>query len=82
MINHPAIVAILVTAIFYALIGLGILCYRLLFTKDQDEYPVRFYGKSKQRKVKGPKDITPVEHDPYTEIIDHYPTYNRQDGVK
>lgn len=69
--------ACLVTVICFAMIGTGILCYRLFHQLKTDFG----YGKeSKQRPVKGTEDIVPV--DPYEGIINDYPTYNRQDGVK
>ena len=69
--------AILVAVIAYALIGAGIFIYRLITTRRSDTYLVRYYGKSKQRPVKGAKDIIPA--DPYSEIINDYPTYHRQE---
>ena len=72
--------AALATILGFFLYAVMLLCYRLLFTRSYDDYPIKYYGKKKQRKVKGPKDIIPA--DPYSEIIDHYPTYHRHDGVK
>lgn len=72
------IAAVLVGGSFAVLYAAGIFIYRILFTKNQDEYPVKYYGKNKQRQTKGTQDIVPAEPDQYADIIDDYPTYNRQ----
>lgn len=81
--------AIYIILALYAIYGL----YKLipfLFTKTKDEYPVRYYGKSKS-KTKGAGDTTCARHtdtvhgdrqDHYAEIINDYPTYNGDDSVK
>jgi len=68
--------ACLVALIFFALIAFGIFLRRLFHHLKTDFC----YGKSKEKQIEGATDTIPV--DPYSEIINHYPTYHRQDGVK
>ncbi len=68
--------ACLVVLIFLALIAFGIFLRRLFHHLKTDFG----YGKNKEGQTEGATDTIPV--DPYSEIIDHYPTCHRQDGVK
>ena len=92
--NHQLdslIAAILIGGSFAALLAVGIFIYRILFTKNQDEYPVKYYGKAKSKRTGG-KDIkldmpnqdreNRSDGPNYNSIINDYPTYHRQGVVK
>lgn len=72
---HQFAVAALATISGFALVAFIIFCERL-FNRSYDDYPIKYYGKTKQRPGKGATDIVPT--DPYSEIINDYPTYHRQ----
>jgi hypothetical protein len=50
----------------------GLIGYYFLILKPKQD------GKIEQREIEGAKDIAPSEPDPYSEIINDYPTYYRQ----
>lgn len=50
----------------------GIISYYFKFKSDE---------KRKKREAKSKADTAPIEHDAYADIINDYPTYDRQNNV-
>lgn len=67
---NTLLAAIIVSITFFVLYGFCILCYWLFFTKDQDEYPVKYYGKRKSKSESQGRTNTDVSCNQLTSLED------------